>query len=101
VLPRSDQWHAQAVKPMLARSGQGPLVASQGGLSSVTDFEADRDDLLDEIHSIHTGLRENPDDDWLHIELRYALEELSELNATRIRNHLRKVLARIPRKGNT
>ena len=67
----------------------------------MTDFEADRDELLDEIRSIRVGLRENSDDDWLHIELRYALEELSELNATRIRNHLRKVLARIPKQGDT
>lgn len=65
----------------------------------MTDFEADRDELLEEIRSIRVGLRENPDDNWLRLELRYALEELSELNATRIRNHLRKILARIPKPG--
>jgi hypothetical protein len=65
----------------------------------VTDFEADRDELLDEIRSIRAGLRDNPDDDWLHIELRYALEELSELNAAALRNHPRKILSRIPEKG--
>jgi hypothetical protein len=48
----------------------------------VTDFEADREDLLDEIRGIRAGLRDNPDDDWLHIELRYALEELSELSTS-------------------
>jgi hypothetical protein len=67
----------------------------------VTDFEADRDELLEEIRSIHAGLRENPNDNWLRVDLRYALEELSELNATLIRNHLRKILARIPKKGST
>jgi hypothetical protein len=67
----------------------------------VTDFEADRDELLEEIRSIHAGLRENPNDHWLRVDLRYALEELSELNATLIRNHLRNVLARIPKKGST
>jgi hypothetical protein len=65
----------------------------------VTDFEADRDELLEEIRSIHAGLRENPNDNWLRVDLRYALEELSELNATLIRNHLRKILARIPKPG--
>jgi hypothetical protein len=63
------------------------------------DFEADREDLLDEICNIRADLRDNPDDDWLRLELRYALEELSELNATRIRNHLRKILSRIPKPG--
>ncbi len=67
----------------------------------MTDSEADRDELLDEIRSIHAGLRENPDDDWLHADLRYALEELSELNAAALRNHLRKILSRIPKKGDT
>jgi hypothetical protein len=67
----------------------------------VTDFEADRDELLDEIRSIRVGLLENPDDDWLRVELRYALEELSELNAAALRNHLRTILSRIPKKGDT
>jgi hypothetical protein len=52
----------------------------------VTDFEADREKLLDEIRSLHAGLRENPDDDWLHIKLRYALEELSEPNKKETRD---------------
>jgi hypothetical protein len=57
-----------------------------GELSSVTDFEADREELLDEIRSIHAGLRENPDDDWLRVDLRYALEELNELNKRETRD---------------
>jgi hypothetical protein len=52
----------------------------------MTDFEADREELLDEIRSLHAGLRENPDDDWLRADLRYALEELSELNKKETRD---------------
>jgi hypothetical protein len=52
----------------------------------VTDFEADREDLLDEIRSIRVGLRENPDGDWLRVDLRYALEELNELNKRETRD---------------